>query len=132
MPGLLRDWPDSAGPHPQRLLEIEQVLGQLTAVATVTYSASMTVDSSTAGHAAITATDTSAFTINAPTNAKKGRTITFDITNSSGGSLGTITWNAAFKLAGAFTNPANGKRRTITFRHDGTSWIEVNRAAADI
>lgn len=132
MPGLLSDWPDGAGAHPARLYAIEQLLGQLTNVVAATYSPSITVDASTAGHVTISASDTSAFTINAPTNPKKGRTLTVDIANASGGSLGTVTWNAVFKLAGAFSNPANGKRRTVSFRNDGTSWVETHRAAADI
>ena len=133
MPGQLRDWPDSAGAHPQRLLEIEKALGQLTNVATATYSPSITVDATNAAHVAISATNGTAFTINAPTNAKKGHTITFDIANASGGSLGTVTWNAIFKLdASGFTNPANGKRKTITFRHDGTNFVQVGPTSADI
>lgn len=132
MPGLLKDWPDSSGAHPQRLYDIEQLLGQLTTVSAATYGAAIATDASAAAHFTVTASDTSAFTINAPSNAKKGREITFDITNSSGGSLGTITWNAVFKLAGAFTNPANGKRRTASFKYDGTNWVETHRAAADI
>lgn len=132
MPGLLKDWPDSSGAHPQRLYDIEQLLGQLTTVASATYSATIASDASAAAHFTVVATDTTAFTIAAPSNAKKGRSITFDITNSSGGSLGTITWNAAFKLAGAFTNPANGKRRTVSFKYDGSNWVETHRAAADI
>lgn len=46
--------------------------------------------------------------------------------------MGAITWNAVYKLAGAFTNPADTKRRTITFGYDGTNWVEQSRAAADI
>jgi hypothetical protein len=46
--------------------------------------------------------------------------------------MGAITWGAAFLLAGAFTNPASTKRRTISFVFDGTNWVETNRAAADI
>jgi hypothetical protein len=132
MPGLLSDWPDGAGAHPQRLLDIEKLLGQLTTVSAATYSASITVDASVAAHVTVSATNGTSFTINAPTNARTGRSITFDIANASGGSLGTITWNAVFKLAGTFTNPANGKRRTVSFRNDGTNWVETHRAAADI
>lgn len=130
--GLLRSWPDGAGAHPQRLYEIEQLLGQLTTISAATYGATISSDASAAAHYTVTAIDTNAFTIAAPSNAKTGRALTFDILNSSGGSLGTVTWNAAFKLAGAFTNPANGKRRTISFRYDGSNWIETHRAAADI
>src|SRR4029078_10916050 len=56
-----------------------------------------------------------AFTINAVVTPVAGQVMIFDIRNNSGGALGTITWNAVFKLAGVFTNPANTKRRTITF-----------------
>ena len=62
-----------------------------------------------------------------------GRIITVDVLNSSSGTLGAITWGSEFKLAGAFTNPAKGKRRTISFRyHQSGKWIEIGRAAADI
>jgi len=91
-----------------------------------------TPDPSNWQHMVITTTGATAITFNAPANPTKGMILTFDILNSSGGAMGTITWNAAFKLAGAFTNPANTKRRTIQFRYDGTSWIELARAAADI
>lgn len=97
-----------------------------------TYSTSITPDSATGNYRKIIATDTVAFAINAPTHAKTGRHLVFDIKNSSGGSMGAITWNAVFLLAGAFSNPANGKRRTISFYYDGTNWVELNRAAADI
>ncbi|MCI0349115.1 MAG: hypothetical protein L0Z53_06780 [Acidobacteriales bacterium] len=96
-----------------------------------TYSASITVNAEYEVHTII-ATNGTAFTINAPNNRRTGRKITFDIKNSSGGALGAITWNAVFKLAGAFVNPANTFRRTITFYDDGTNYIEINRAAADI
>lgn len=80
----------------------------------------------------VTVTNGTAFTIANPTNLQAGQTILYDVLNSSGGAMGVITWDTLFKLAGAFTNPANTKRRTISFYYDGTSLIEVNRAAADI
>lgn len=71
-------------------------------------------------------------TINNPSFRVQGATITFDITNSTGGAIAT-TWNAAFKLAGAWVDPANGKTRTITFYcYDGTNWRELGRSQADI
>jgi hypothetical protein len=99
---------------------------------TLTYGASVSTNRSLGSVFKITATNTSAFTINAPTNMRSGDELVYDITNSSGGTMGTITWNAAFLLAGAFTNPASTKRRTIRFYYDGTNWVELNRAAADI
>lgn len=101
-------------------------------VAPVTYSASMTPNTEN-GITTIVATNGTAFTINSPTNRRTGRITTYDIKNSSGGAMGVITWNAVYKLAGAaFTNPANGLRRTITFYDDGTNLVELNRASADI
>jgi hypothetical protein len=102
-------------------------------VSTLTYSASITPDAGAGMVWKIVATDTSAFTINAPSNPDVGAVRTFDIKNSSGGTQGTITWNAVFLLAGAaFTNAGNGKRRTITFYYDGTNWVELNRASGDL
>lgn len=101
-------------------------------VATITYSASMTPNALMGNFQRITVTNGTAMTINAPSNPKNGQELTFDILNSSGGAMGAITWNAVFKLAGAFTNPASTKRRTIRYYYDGTNWVEINRAAADI
>lgn len=65
------------------------------------------------------------------TNRVVGATVTFDITNETGGAM-TTTWNSAYKLAGAWVDPANGKARTITFYcYDGTNWRELCRSASD-
>jgi len=80
----------------------------------------------------ITADAGTAFTINAPASPVTGYQMTFDIINASGGSMGTITWDSVFKLAGSFTNPADTKRRTISFYFNGTNWIELERSEADI
>jgi hypothetical protein len=96
------------------------------------YAATMTPDPSLGTLVQITPTDTSAFTIAAPVVANSGQELTFEVTNSSGGSMGTITWNSVYALAGAFVNPANGKKRTITFRFDSAKWTEICRSAADI
>lgn len=115
---------------------IGQIIGVsqnlLNTVQTLTYSATIATDVQTGKYFVIVATDTSAFTISNPTNAVAGRELTYDIKNSSGGVMGAITWGGDFKLAGAFTNPADTKRRTISFYHDGTNWIETSRVAADI
>lgn len=74
---------------------------------------------------------TSPQAMQAPVNAVVGKAISLDIYNGTGGAL-TTTWNAVFKLAGAWVDPANTKRRTITFYYDGTNWVELSRAAADI
>jgi len=83
------------------------------------------------------ATSNSVFTIAAPTAPITGTTIragqrfTLKIKNSSGGALGAVTWNATYKMA-AWTSPANGFSRSITFEFDGTAWIEVSRTTADV
>ena len=98
----------------------------------LTYSATIATDSRLARHFKITVTDTSAFTISNPTNVFKGQTITYDILNSSGGVMGALTWGGDFALAGAFTNPADTKRRTISYYYDNAKWVELSRTAADI
>ena len=75
--------------------------------------------------------DTTAFSVNAPTNPTVGQRITITINNASGGALGTITWNAVFKLA-AWTSPANTYSRSIDFAWNGGNWIEVGRTTVDV
>ena len=49
-----------------------------------------------------------------------------------GSALGAVTWDTLYKLA-AWTSPANGTQRTITFRFDPNgSWYEVNRTTVDV
>jgi len=80
----------------------------------------------------IDVTSTSAFQINSPTNdGANGQQLTICVKNTSGGVMGTITWGSEYKLA-AWTNPANGFSRSISFFYDGTNWIETSRTAADI
>jgi hypothetical protein len=98
---------------------------------TVTYSASITLAANQYDRHFIQVTNGTAFTINAPSGPTAHQTIVIDIRNASGGAMGAITWNAVFKMAGAFTNPANNKRRKIAFTYDGTNWIEEWRMAAD-
>lgn len=104
-------------------------------IATPAYSASITPDASAADWQAITVTNNTAFTINAPTNPPSGimsQELTIEIFNNSGGAMGVITFNAAFILVGgAFTNPANTKHRNIRFQWNGANWIEIVRASAD-
>lgn len=101
-------------------------------VKAMVYSASITPHQTDGEIYPITATNGTAFTINAIYQPRLGAIITFDILNSSGGALGTITWDAVYKLAGSFTNPANTKHRLISFYYNGTNWIETFRSAADI
>jgi hypothetical protein len=99
--------------------------------ATVTYSASMTPDASLGNRQVISATNGTAFTINAPLNPYTGQTLIFTIRNIAGGALGAVTWNAVFKLA-TWTQPANTFSRSIIFYYDGTNWVEISRTTTDI
>jgi hypothetical protein len=98
----------------------------------VTYSASMTPDCRLGRYQTINASNTTAFTINNPTNAPVGTEtaeLTIEIQNSSGGALGAVTWGSAFNSASwTFTAPANGKKRAFHFRWNGSSWVYVNQS----
>lgn len=104
-------------------------------IAAPTYSASITPDASAGGWQTITVTDNAAIAVNAPTNppaANRSHLLVIEVANASGGVMGTITWNAAFVLAGVtWTKPANGKSRYLAFRWNGTKWICVGAAAGD-
>lgn len=97
---------------------------------TITYSASITIDCNLGNVFQTTATNGTAFTINAPTNVGDCQVITLSIRNNSGGALGAVTWNAAFRLA-AWTSPANGNSVQITFYYnaDTGQWYETSRSA---
>jgi hypothetical protein len=104
-------------------------------LATPTYSASITPDASAGEWQTITVTNGTAFTINAPTSpptAAQSQDLTIEVLNSSGGAMGVITWNAAYVFAaGAWTNPASTKKRYVTFRWNGASWIAGPPATTD-
>lgn len=100
--------------------------------AVLAYSASMTPNVATADIQEVTANNGVAFTINAPTNPTDGQFFTLVIKNTSGGALGAITFNATFHNASAYTPPSNGNNRAITWYYNGTNWIEINRAPADV
>jgi hypothetical protein len=99
---------------------------------TLTYSASVSVDASLSNFFDITATNGTAFTINAPTNGVDGQYIEFRIANNSGGALGAVTFAAGYKLAGAWVSAATGNNRSIRFEYNGTNWYECSRTAADV
>lgn len=99
------------------------------------YSASIAVDTTKGNIASITATNNTNFNVNAPTGVSvvTGETqiLTFTVRNTSGGALGTATWDPIYKMA-AWTQPATGFSRSITFYWNGTNWIEMNRTTVDI
>jgi hypothetical protein len=80
----------------------------------------------------ITVTNTTGFTISAPTGMLSGQRLTYLVKNSAGAAMGLVTWNAVFKMAGAWTNPATGNARLISFVYDGTNWYELTRSPSDV
>lgn len=98
---------------------------------TETYGTTVTIDARLGNERIVTVTNTTAWTMAAPTNPTTGQYLEITVRNTSGGVAGAITWNTAFKMT-AFTNPANGFSRTIVFRYNGTNWVEKGRTAADV
>jgi len=112
-------------------LEVEGALVE--AVETLTYGATISTDMNLGNTYLIGVTNNTAFTISNPTNGTIGQRLTYSIKNTSGGAMGAITWGSEFKMAGAFTNPANNTWRSITFeRETSSAWVERNRNAADV
>lgn len=99
----------------------------------VTYSASMTLDASTGNEFDITISNTTAYAVNAPTNPSEGQIIVIMLRNTSGGVVGTGTWNSVFKLynGGGFA-PQNGGSLSFALRYDGTNWVELWRSANSV
>lgn len=99
----------------------------------LTYGTTVVIDPMTRYYRLVV-TNGVGFTMQNPTaaNSMDGQELIFEIVNNSGGAMGAITWDTQFSLAGAFVNPATGKRRTIHFMRYGSNWREISRAAADI
>lgn len=96
-----------------------------------TYGVSITINPSLADEFDITATNNTAFTIANPTQGSDDRVILITVRNTSGGGLGAVTWDTLYKLA-AWTSPANGFSRSISYRFNGTNWVEVSRTTVDV
>jgi hypothetical protein len=96
-----------------------------------TYGTNVVITASLANRFRIPVTNGVAFTILNPISPRTGQRITIRIINTSGGAMGVITWDTAFKLS-AWTNPANGFSRSISFSYNGSNWIEESRTPADI
>lgn len=102
---------------------------------TLVYGASIAPDASAGRWQGCQVTNGNAFTVNAPLNppgAKEHQDIVIEILNSSGGAMGVITWNAAFKFNGfVWANPANGFRRYAKFEWNGAVWVCTSMSGAD-
>lgn len=103
--------------------------------ATPTYGTTVTPNMANGQWHTITVTDSVNFTIGLPNNgpgSSETAEIVVEVTNTSGGAMGTITWNSAFKFPGvSWTNPATGKSRYARFQWNGSLWLCIGLAAAD-
>lgn len=77
-------------------------------------------------------TTNGAITVKPPVGLGPGQRLTLRFINTSGGAMGTITWDPVYHLAGAFVAPANNNRRSIDFIYDGTTLHESGRNTADV
>jgi hypothetical protein len=91
-------------------------------------SSPVAIDGSLGGIHLLRPTTATGFTISNPTNPVQGTLLTIVIWNDSGGAMGTVTWSSAYDLDGAYTNPAAGDMRAITFYYDGPTWVELSRS----
>lgn len=98
----------------------------------LTYTPNVAVNAAFGNEFILECADPTPITIDNPTNGSTGQRITLEMRNISGGATGAKTWGTAYKRASAWTDPASLKCRFITFRFDGSSWIEVLRSTADI
>lgn len=101
-----------------------QAFKYLTYLDAPTFGATVAIAAGNGAMSVITASSNISFLIANPTSASTGLTISIQVKNTSGGALGTITWDTLYKMA-SFTKPANGYRRTVTFLYDGTNWVEI-------
>lgn len=67
-----------------------------------------------------------------PSYITRGQIVTVLIRNTLGGAMGTISFSADYKTSGAFTSPATGTSRAITFYYNGGAMVEIGRGAADV
>lgn len=93
----------------------------------VAMGASVQIDTLAGKHWRIAPTDGGSATIEEPLNATEGAELLLEFYRDTIVSMGTVTFDSVFLLAGSFTNPANYQRKNISFVFDGTNWIETGR-----
>jgi hypothetical protein len=109
----------------------------LQSIDNISYASVMTPDLAKGSILQITPNNSSGFTIDPVANAGPGQIYSIAIINTTGGALGAATFSTApggYKLAGAWTQPANGFRRIVTFYYDPGNLFsyEIARTAADV
>jgi hypothetical protein len=98
-----------------------------------TYGTSIPIDAGLANHFQITVTNTTGFAIANPTNAPTtgSQQIVIEVVNNSGGAMGAVTWGGNYLVAG-WTNPANGKRKSVAISFNGGQWVQVGAVSPDL
>jgi hypothetical protein len=107
-----------------------------------TYGVNVVIDPWLGSTHRITVTNNTAFQINNPTYrgtafpgtgmfTRGGQEITIMVKNTVGAPMGVITWDTKYKMS-AWTNPATGFSRSITFMFDGTNWYQISQTGVDI
>jgi hypothetical protein len=93
---------------------------------TVAYTSGVTIaiNARSGNQQVLTITDNVATVIGAPSNPITGQLLSLTIRNASGGALGGTTFNAVFKMS-TWTDPANANSQTITWRYNGTNWVQT-------
>jgi hypothetical protein len=69
----------------------------------------------------IEVTLTAARLVGAPLNPALGQRLQFALIQGGAGAF-AVTWNAVFKVTWSDTGNTAGKRSTVAFQYDGTSW----------
>jgi hypothetical protein len=59
----------------------------------------------------------------APINSKRGQEITYEIIQDSRGGW-TLSWDSVFKSAWSNAGNEEAKRSLISFRYNGTNWVQ--------
>ena len=109
----------------------------LEAIATLSYATVMAPDLAKGSVIVVTPTNNVGFTFDPILNAGSGQIWTLVIANTTGGALGAATFvtvAGGYKLSGAWTQPATGFRRMVTFYYDPVALLnyEISRSAADV
>lgn len=109
---------------------IEKGRALTTSIVDLTDVATVTVNAASGEYQRLSTANSRAF--GSPSNSKTGQRLTLEVTNTAVIAI-TPTYNAVFKLVGgAGPTLAAGKVQSVTFRYNGTNWMEINRTAGDI
>jgi len=114
------------------------VLPTIEKLVALTYSASMTPDLQNGNSFNIQVSNTTAFTINNPSNVggiQSGKRMSIRLNNVSGNNtLGAVTWGSAYKssFATGASAPANNFSILIEFEWDGTHMVECYHSPAGV